>query len=97
MAASHSLTLLIAGSESKFEQGLLPLYSNADYVCSCCVELCCLHMNGVCRIFVLLCNQVTDELNVESDRRVKLEEALRCARVCVRCGHPRVFVTGNCC
>ena len=39
--------------------------------------------------------QATEELQLESDRRFRLEEALRCARICVRCGHPRVFITGN--
>ena len=39
--------------------------------------------------------QATEELKLESDRRFRLEEALRCARICVRCGHPRVFITGN--
>ena len=38
--------------------------------------------------------QATEELKLESDRRFRLEEALRCARICVRCGHPRVFITG---
>ena len=40
-------------------------------------------------------NQATDDLRAEKDRRIRLEEALRSARVCVRCGHPRVFITGN--
>jgi hypothetical protein len=43
----------------------------------------------------LILFQTQEELKIESDRRYRLEEALRCARICVRCGHPRVFITGT--
>jgi soluble cytochrome b562 len=43
-----------------------------------------------------LYGQAIEDLRIERDRRSRLEEALRSARVCVRCGHPRVFVSGDC-
>jgi hypothetical protein len=44
---------------------------------------------------IILFDQAIEDLRIERDRRARLEEALRSARVCVRCGHPRVFVSGD--
>jgi hypothetical protein len=71
--------------EPDFEQGLL---LGLPYV-----EL---FKNDVDLYHVLFkISQASEDLRAERDRRSKLEEALRSARVCVRCGHPRVFITGD--